>query len=335
MATPAKKDRAGIASVVKWVRVSDLVIGAKYQRTIREHKVAAIADNFDPFQFGVPAASQRADGSLHVTDGQHRVMAMRRMGWDDQMIQVEIIPELTYAEEAGTHVDRNANRTATSAIDQFFGNVEANRKMQKDILGMVESRGLVIMKQSNKQPNAVWAVSTLEKLYTDGGKTLLGKTLDTILAAWGPSSDAFQANILKAVSRLHLEYDRLLDDGKLAKSLKRYRPAEYLRRAEAGKELNRSNTILNMVVAIVADYNSVAGGRKLPPATDLVNRAGVPNARRITVAQRAQITELLLNGYSKAEVKERYEKVSKAQIDRIYKDLRGQRKFKTKRKKAS
>lgn len=315
--------KVNLPSKVEWQKVSDLTIGARYQRTLRESKVKDIAENFDPFQFGVPAVVRRADGSMHVTDGQHRISAMRLMGWDDQMIQVEVISGLDYTEEAGMHGDRNANRTATSAFDLFMTNLEAQRPLEVAVWKILEARGLTLAK-SGAHPNdgSIYAVGALERIYNTGGAPLLERTLDTIIEAWGPLPDGFQAPILKGVSRLLAEYDRMVDNTRLVKSMKRYRPAEYNKRANAGRELNRSNVVANLVVALVADYNQLPGGKKLPPAEDLLSRPGkLGNRTYTTQAVRAQIRELATQGYSQREVKARFDAVPMTTIKAIFAEV--------------
>lgn len=318
MASNSNGKRASLPSRVEWVKVADLSIGARYQRTLKESKVKAIAENFDPGQFGVPAASRREDGSLHVTDGQHRVSAVRRMGWDDQLIQVEVIGELPYPEEAGMHVDRNANRTSTSAYDVFMGNLEAERPVQVGIMKQLKARDLQLCK-SNPSEGQIYAVAALQKIWESGGPATLERVLDIILDAWGPLSDSFAAPVLKGLAKLFAEYDRMVDDQRMARSLKRHRPAEYIKRAHAGREMNRSNVVNNIVVAVVADYNNLPGGRKLPPPSDLVGQ-GKGGRMRVTTATRAQIVELAKNGYSRREVKERYKEVSMSLIGAIFKE---------------
>lgn len=308
----AKSQKVDTPSKVEWVRVGDCHVGAKYQRIVNTKLVDKIAREFDPFLLAIPSVVRRDDGSLWVTDGQHRILALRKMGYDDQLIQCEVQEEVSYEKSALTHVDRNDLRRGTSPIDKFRGRVEAKQPMQLDIKRIVESFGMEVGSRSEKSSNdrpqgIVSAISTLEQLYTNGGGDHLKAVLRIITETWGTESDAVQAPILKAISRLLAEYDRLLDEARLVRSLKRYRPMEYVKRAYAGKELNRSNVPANIVVAIVADYNNLPGGRKLPPATDLVGQGHRGRgSRRLTVAQRAQVVELLSNGYSNAEVKERY-----------------------------
>lgn len=326
----AKSQKASTPSTVEWVRIGDCHIGAGYQRKVDQRLVDKIAANFDPYLLAVPAVVRRADGGLWVTDGQHRILALRKMGWDDQRVQCEVQDEVSYERSALTHVERNDLRRATSPYDKFMGRIEAKQPMQMDILKLVQEFDMVIGAASGRDkggtqnnPGAVTAVSTLEKLYTDGGRDHLKQVFTIVTEAWGPVSDAVQAPILKAVSKLTSEYDRLLDGDRLVRSLKRYRPAEYIKRGYAGKELNRSNVSNNIVVAVVADYNNLPGGRKLPPAAELVGQGHRGRGgRRLTVAERGQVKELVENGYSNREIKDRFPKTTTKVLSTLRREVK-------------
>lgn len=53
-----------------------------YQRTLNPQKVKRIVREFDPSKLGVLMISERPDGRYAVIDGQHRMTALREMGYD-------------------------------------------------------------------------------------------------------------------------------------------------------------------------------------------------------------------------------------------------------------
>ena len=58
------------------------IVAEQYQRILNMKNVAGIVKNFDPAKLGVLVVSHRADGTYAVLDGQHRLAALRRLGYD-------------------------------------------------------------------------------------------------------------------------------------------------------------------------------------------------------------------------------------------------------------
>ena len=71
---------------LQWLNAEDLFIDDEYQRIVNPGWVRAIARGFDPDMLDPLEVSDRGNGKYAVTDGQHRLLAIREIGWGDQKV---------------------------------------------------------------------------------------------------------------------------------------------------------------------------------------------------------------------------------------------------------
>jgi hypothetical protein len=244
---------------LRWVAVADIVVDERNQREFRPGWAAQIAAEFDPDRFLPPLVSLRPDGKYYVIDGQHRVGAMRLMGWDDQQIQCWVYEGLTSAQEADLFLWHN-NRKSVGAFDKFRIGVEAERGVEADINRIVLLNGL---KVAQGVPGSVSAVGALRKVYAHGADTL-GRTLRIVRDSYGDSG--LRGEVIEGIGLVCARYN-----GELAED----RAVERLSSARGG--LGALTTKTNMIrkamgqplphcvaAAAVDIINSGRGGKKLP-----------------------------------------------------------------------
>lgn len=109
-----KKQRA---SHLRWVPIAEMKVSPKAQREFRKPHAEKFAADFDLEALGFPVVNIR-DGHYWIVDGQHRVEALKMMGWADQQIQCECYEGMTEAEEADLFLRRDDRRAITS-FDKF------------------------------------------------------------------------------------------------------------------------------------------------------------------------------------------------------------------------
>src|SRR5688500_2367601 len=90
------------------------------QREINPARVDYIPRNFDPEDLGNPNVSQRS-GLDSIIDGQHRVEALKVIGWEDQQIQCCCYDGLTEQEEAERFLTLNATLTVNARARYRIG----------------------------------------------------------------------------------------------------------------------------------------------------------------------------------------------------------------------
>lgn len=245
---------------LRWVPIEKMRVSPVAQRELRQARVDHLAANIDLEMIGNPTVSER-DGWFYIIDGQHRIEALKAIGYGDQSVQCWTYTGLTEAEEADRFDLLNDN-LPVSAFDKFRVRVTAEREAETDIERIVRSTNLVITRDA--VPGAVRAVGTLKRIYDRSDGKTLGRTLRIVRDAYG--DPGMEAAVLDGLGMLCQRYNGDLNDEdavtKLAKANGGVNgllgKAEVLRR-QTGNQKNHC-----VAAAAVEIINSGRGGKKLP-----------------------------------------------------------------------
>lgn len=245
---------------LRWVPIEQMRVSAVSQRDLNQARVDRIAADFDPEQIGTPTVNER-DGLFWIIDGQHRVEAMKQVGWGDQSVQCWTYSGLSEAEEAETFLKLN-DVLAVSAFDKFTKGVSAGREIESDIDRVVRAVGLCVSR--DQVPGAIRAVGTLRRVYNRGGAPGLSRSLRIIRDAYGDAG--LEAAVIDGMGYLTQRYNGELDEGRAIKALGNVHggvngllgKAEQIRRATGNP---KGQCVAAAAVEVI---NSGRGGRKLP-----------------------------------------------------------------------
>ena len=252
-----QKSRVERSGHLHWVAIADIHVNPRAQRELRPGWCAQIAADFDPDRFSPPLLSLREDRH-YVIDGQHRIEAMRLMGWGDQQVQCWVYEGLSEAEEADLFLWHN-NRKAVSAFDKFQTAVVAGREAESDINRIVLLSGL---KVAHGVSGSISAVASLRKTYTHGPK-VLARTLRIVRDSYG--DDGLKAEVISGIGLLCARYNGDLDDDRAVDRLSNARGG-------LGALMTKSHTLRKQLGrpmphcvagAAVELINAGRGGRKL------------------------------------------------------------------------
>lgn len=245
---------------LRWIPISDMKSSPHAQRDINNNRVRYLAENFDPEQVGTPTVSLR-DGTYWVIDGQHRIEAMRAMGWDDQSMQCWCYDDLTEEEEAEKFLQLNDTLTV-SAFDKFTKGVTARRVAETEINQVVKKQRLLISK--TRQPGSIFAVGTLRKIYERAGSDVLSRTLGIIRDAYGDVG--LEASVMDGISLVCSRYGTSFTDEMMIKKLAGTHAGVngLLGKAEVLRQRTANSKGQCVAAAAVDIYNTGKGGRKLP-----------------------------------------------------------------------
>lgn len=251
--------------------VSTLEVDPPTQRTLQPTHVADIAENFDPDQLGEIVVSLR-DGHYYVVDGQHRVEAIRKMGWGDQKVPVKLYDSLTQAEEAVLYL-RLQKRRQPKAIDNFRISIVGLNEIDCDIERIVKSCGLTVSNQ--KKDGSIAAVSALRRVYSGAGlaqqsPTALAKALRVLKAAWGGSAASFDRGLILGAGMLVIRYNGSVDLDALTAKLAKVGggPSGLLGRAKSVMEMKRRPEGHCVASVMVDTYNSGKGSKSTTKLED-------------------------------------------------------------------
>ena len=256
-----KPNRIERTARLGWVPIALMRVSPLAQRELNRARVDKIAANFDPEQVGMPTVNKRGE-HFYIIDGQHRVEAMREIGWADQQIQCQVYDGLSEAEEAEKFLKLN-DVLAVSAFARFRVGVQAGRETECDIDRVVRAQGCVVTQDQTE--GAISAVGTLVRIYERGGPKVLARSIRIARDAYGTAG--LCAAALDGLGLVCARYNGELEDQlAIAKLSKVYGgvsgllgKAEVIRR---GTGQSRAHCVAAAVVEIL---NAGRGGKKLAP----------------------------------------------------------------------
>jgi hypothetical protein len=227
-AAPApSSDRIEGASARQWIRVGSILVDPDVQRTLLRQWSREIADNFDPDRIRVIVVSHRADGKFYVIDGQHRLDALKIMGYEDQLVDCSVFDRRHMAEpdvkRADARLFLELNRVLHHApIEAFQKAVIAEDALAVAINRIVVGAGLFVA--AGGHSGAVAAVAALRRVYGGSGTgkntpDVLVSTLETIVQAWGRASTNFNQKILSGMGLVFIKYGKQIDRESFVKKL--------------------------------------------------------------------------------------------------------------------
>lgn len=198
--------RVNRAARLRWVHIVKMRVSSQAQRAINKARVNYLAANFDLEQIGSPTVSER-DGHFWIIDGQHRIEALRQIGWGDQQIQCWTYTDLTEEEEGERFLKLN-NVLRVDTFEKFKVGVKAGRAVECDIDRIVRANKLVVSRED--VPGRVRPVGTLEKIYNRSDPATLGRTLRIVRDAYG--DPGLVGPVLDGIGLLCQRYNGELDD---------------------------------------------------------------------------------------------------------------------------
>lgn len=179
--TATTNNRVAREARLAWVPISRMNVSPMAQRDLNQSRVDRIVATFDLEQIGTPTVNKR-DGVFYVIDGQHRIEALRCIGYGDQQVQCWAYEDLTEQDEAEKFLKLN-DYLAVNALAKFRVGVQAGREDECDIDRVVRSLGLVV--SADKVVGGIGAVGTLRRVYERAGAAGLKQALLLVRDAYG------------------------------------------------------------------------------------------------------------------------------------------------------
>lgn len=259
MTQESSNNRVERTAKLKWVPITMMAVSPLAQREINRARVDRIATSFDLEQIGTPTVNKRGS-HFYIIDGQHRVEALKEIGWGDQQIQCWTYEGLSEAEEAEKFLKLN-DVLAVSAFARFRVGVQAGRERECDIDRIVRAQGLVVTQ--DRIDGAVSAVGTLVRVYDRSGARVLARTLRILRDAYG--TPGLEAALIDGIALLCGRYNGELEDELAVAKLANLHggangllgKGEQIRR-QTGTPRNHS-----IAAAAVEVINAGRGGKKL------------------------------------------------------------------------
>jgi hypothetical protein len=199
--TTATSRRIQRAATLKWIPLNLMRVSPVAQRDLQQYRVDHLASNFDVEQIGTLTVNKRGE-SYFIIDGQHRVEAMRQMGWGDQQVQCWVYEGLTEEEEAARFLILNDTLTVT-AVPKFKVAVTAGRPREVAISDIVHQVGYSVSQA--RMENTIRCVGALVRVYDRSGGKVLLQTLTIIRDSFGTAG--MGARLVDGIALLCDRYD--------------------------------------------------------------------------------------------------------------------------------
>lgn len=245
------------ASHLRWVKISDILPCPEAQREYDANWAARLASDFDLEAIGFIVVNIR-NGYTYCIDGQHRIGALRLLGFGDDTVQCEVYEGLTVKEEAEEFLKRN-NKKTVRQLDKFRVAVTADRQEETAIRRLMGAQGLTI---SQTGISAVGALTKAYRLQNAAGFSMM---LRIIRDAYGEAG--FRAHVINGLSLFLHRYDGQINEALAVTRLGGAAGGVNGLLGYAHKERNATLLPLAQCVAAAAVliYNRGAGRQKLAP----------------------------------------------------------------------
>jgi len=286
---PSNGQQAAPARVIEqgglsWVLAGDVRV-PPYQREADPRRVKKIAEGFDPDKLDPLKISQRADGSLWVIDGNHRLQAILVLGWSDQLVPARLVRGLSYQQEAGLFTAQR-DRRDPSAAESFRAAVESGDPAALSVRAVCEALGLSLAYKTARgsgTPRTVNAVGASWSIARDAGAPRLRRILGTVDRAWGAQSGVFTAHTIIGLNAFFSRYEDKYDAGRLDMVLARIPFDHFLAQSMSFRTMYGSDSRTAMARATLALYNKRLTTGKLPEWDTVTNRGTVRPAATTAV----------------------------------------------------
>lgn len=229
------------------------------QREVTQARVDHLVATFDLAQVGTPTVNLR-DGSWWVVDGQHRIEALRQLGFTNEKIQCWTHEGLSSEEEAEMFLKLN-DVLIVRALPKFRAAVHAGRPIESDIDRIVRSVGLKV--SGDKIDGGVAAVGALGTVYRRG-PDVLARSLRIIHQAYGDAG--LQGMVIEGFGHLCARYNGDLNEAEAIEKLSKARGGAggLMQKAEVIHRQTGNQKTHCIAAAAVETINTGRGGKKLP-----------------------------------------------------------------------
>lgn len=214
----------GTRPSLEFRRIAELEIDPAYQRNIdagpSQTLIRRIATFWDWTLCQPLSVAKRADGTLMVVDGQHRLEGARLRG-DIIDLPCVISAYASMGEEAAAFVALNQQRRPLNRMQVFKAALAAGDKEALDIKDALDDAGLWIGSSSDlsiQKPGAIVCLRGLENCLHVHGKAVLAAALDVMAQSFKGQVLRYSGTIFPGIAALtadEMALDKGFHDGAL------------------------------------------------------------------------------------------------------------------------
>ena len=214
----------------------DKMFLAGYQRKLSDTVVDNMTEHFDAGRVGVLIVSQRKDGTYAVLDGQHRMTALRRLGFTHAICIV--LRDMSEADEADYFRHQHDNTRRLTARDKYKASVCANDEKTLKIQAILTKN--TFYAETGGQGTRIEAVAALNAIVDIYGYEILDYALELAAATWPGNKQAVCREMLVALAEFSFRFSQMVSVVDFQTRLGERNPSEILRMI---RQRNESGTL--------------------------------------------------------------------------------------------
>jgi len=230
-----------------------------YQRPYDYGRAAWIADHYDNRLLGTLLVSHRG-GKYYVIDGQHRLIALRKLGVVDA--PCVIMTGLNERKEAELFRQFNTQRKALDRGDVLLAKLVSYDQDAMDMVSKITDAGFTCStRPQGQRANRVniTAVAAIERAYKLLRGSQFGEMLTALGEVWPHDKDAVCASMLNGVSYFWSLYGDEFDDKVMRETLTDLEPKKIMLKAHATCDAaNNRNLRIPIAKVLFKEYNARA-----------------------------------------------------------------------------
>lgn len=245
---------------LEWVPIEKMRVAEAQiaQRALNGNWVDKLVSGFNLEEMGTPTVNLR-DGHYFIIDGQHRIEALRRLGFESDSVECWTYEGMTEEEESERFLTLN-NQLAVDAFSKFKIAVNANRPDEVAVNAILLRLNLVATTMD--VPGATRAVGTLMKVYRRAGGEVLEQALRIIRNAYGDLG--LIAHVIDGIAHVAARHPELDEEITVTRLSKVHGGANGLiQRARIQRERHGGTLAHGVAAAAIEAVNRGRGGHKL------------------------------------------------------------------------
>lgn len=205
------------------VRLGDIIVPPEYQRLLNEERALGYALQFSWEAFQSISVNRRPDGTIVLTDGQHRLYAAQLCFGDDVLVKCNVTRIENTPREAGLFLTMNTERVGLNYNSAFKARLHSLDANALRVVELLEEFGLDYTRpgEYRGQPGKITAVATLESIVRQGGVSSARAVLSILKDVWGDRPEAYRDFMMGGLWQFVIRYDGIYRRDRVIAAFKR------------------------------------------------------------------------------------------------------------------
>lgn len=179
-----------------WLIPLNMIRTEIYQRVLNMKNVNKIVKEFNPAKLGVLVVSKRPDDTYAILDGQHRLTALRRLGYT--ATNCIVLEGMSLQEEADYFRRQNENKQNLRIADTFNASLFAEDEESLEIKSLMDKYGFRFGKSGS--PMCICAIGALQTIIRTYNVQTLENVLCSIAGTWAADSTILRREMLAGLA---------------------------------------------------------------------------------------------------------------------------------------